>query len=401
MSNMAVDVFARTLALASLGNGGGGSAVDTYTKAEINKMIGDLETIQVELVDELPTFEDAKNNVIYLVPVKDKPYHEEWMIFKSDEPESGGFWEQIGTTEIDMSQYSTTEELQEMMVQELAKYITSADFTEALKNYATKDYAESLIIGNKHIVTFTNTNKNHYAMTNSQNVDFFNFVKDVLNPAVDKYGSENIIVILSSMISSDIKETLGLYLWDERSQVYSQPYENLSISEVSNAHHWAVPNWYSFSLDISSGKKALSHPIQPPYIEFFDLDYDYKKPYMPKFDGSPATKKYVDDSITAIEIPSIEGLATEEYADAAGQKAFDDMAAVTGDINSLTTETHETFAAAINEINDKVNNIEVPSADLSKYATKQDVQDAVYEIDEDRDMKNISLLIMEYIIFLH
>lgn len=139
MSNMAVDVFARTLALASLGNGGGGSAVDTYTKAEINKMIGDLETIQVELVDQLPTFEDAQNNVIYLVPVEGKSYHEEWMIFKSDEPESGGFWEQIGTTEIDMSQYSTTEELQEMMIQELGKYITSADFTEAIKDYATKN----------------------------------------------------------------------------------------------------------------------------------------------------------------------------------------------------------------------------------------------------------------------
>jgi hypothetical protein len=60
---------------------------------------------------------------------------------------------------------------------------------------------------------------------------------------------------------------------------------------------------------------------------------------------------------------------------------------IAGNIDDLTTETHETFTAAINEINDKVNNIEIPSADLSKYATKQDVQDAIYEIDEDRDMK--------------
>lgn len=145
---MAVDVFARTLALASLGNGGGGSAVDTYTKAEINKMIGDLETIQVELVDELP-YGEAKNNVIYFKPATDGNYdgnyYEEWMYFGFDEPESGGFWEQIGTTEIDMSQYSTTEELQEMMLQELAKYITNADFTEALKDYATKKYVDDTV----------------------------------------------------------------------------------------------------------------------------------------------------------------------------------------------------------------------------------------------------------------
>lgn len=199
MSNMAVDVFARTLALASLGNGGGGSAVDTYTKAEINKMFSEAGTVQVEAVDALPT-EDIKENVIYLVPngSSGNNFYDECMYIN-------GKWETIGTTEIDMSQYSTTEELQEMMLQELAKYITNADFTEALKDYATK--------------------------------------------------------------------------------------------------------------------------------------------------------KYVDDTVGAIEIPSIEGLATEEYADAAGQKAFDDMAAIAGDVNSLTTETHETFAAAINEINAKVDGI--------------------------------------------
>lgn len=196
---MAVDVFARTLALASLGNGGGGSAVDTYTKAEINKMFSEAGTVQVEAVDALPT-EDIKENVIYLVPngSSGNNFYDECMYIN-------GKWETIGTTEIDMSQYSTTEELQEMMLQELAKYITNADFTEALKDYATK--------------------------------------------------------------------------------------------------------------------------------------------------------KYVDDSVAAIEIPSLDGLATEEYADAAGQKAFDDMAAIAGDVNSLTTETHETFAAAINEINAKVDGI--------------------------------------------
>lgn len=139
MSSMAVDVFARTLALASLGNGGGGSAVDTYTKAEINKMFSEAGTVQVEAVDALPT-EDIKENVIYLVPngSSGNNFYDECMYIN-------GKWETIGTTEIDMSQYSTTEELQEMMLQELAKYITNADFTEAIKDYATKKYVDDSV----------------------------------------------------------------------------------------------------------------------------------------------------------------------------------------------------------------------------------------------------------------
>ena len=102
---MAVDVFARTLALASLGNGGGGSAVDTYTKAEIDKMFGDAGTVQVEAVDVLPT-EDIKENVIYLVPngSSGNNFYDECMFIN-------GKWETIGTTEIDLSAYATKEEL--------------------------------------------------------------------------------------------------------------------------------------------------------------------------------------------------------------------------------------------------------------------------------------------------
>ena len=59
---MAVDIFARTVALASLGNNSG----DSYTKAEIDKMFSEAGTVQVEAVDVLPT-ENIKENVIYLV----------------------------------------------------------------------------------------------------------------------------------------------------------------------------------------------------------------------------------------------------------------------------------------------------------------------------------------------
>ena len=31
-------------------------------------------------------------------------------------------------------------------------------------------------------------------------------------------------------------------------------------------------------------------------LKYLDIDYNYKKPYEPKYLGSPATKKYVDDT---------------------------------------------------------------------------------------------------------
>lgn len=167
MSNMAVDVFARTLALASLGNGGGGSAVDTYTKAEINKMFSEAGTVQVEAVDVLPT-EDIKENVIYLVPngSSGNNFYDECMYIN-------GKWETIGTTEIDMSQYSTTEELQEMMLQELAKYITNADFTEALKDYATETYVNNAVAnatGNVNV--FEGTQEEYDALSDEEKAKY-------------------------------------------------------------------------------------------------------------------------------------------------------------------------------------------------------------------------------------
>ena len=97
---MAVDIFARTVALASL-NGSEGS----YTKAEIDKMFGEAGTVQVEAVDVLPT-ENIRENVIYLVPngSSGENYYDECMYIN-------GKWEVIGTTEIDLSNYYTKEEI--------------------------------------------------------------------------------------------------------------------------------------------------------------------------------------------------------------------------------------------------------------------------------------------------
>lgn len=363
MSNMAIDVFARTLALASLGNGGGGSAVDTYTKAEIDKMFGEAGTVQVEAVDVLPT-EDIKENVIYLVPngSTGENYYNECMYINEK-------WEIIGTTEIDLSSYATKEELEEAISTELKEYVTKTDLSEALKNYATR---EDLPI---------------YTLEDLVEGEQFKFYQ---TPNNNKTGD-----IYAAITVKMIGLKKGIFIPYYNGKLYYNVMFRYDTCNHNGYNPSAAGGFYIILRDIA-GNEAVQTDLAVGWNENYSGASIYyldnssgfiSNRYLGVQFSTFARKTDLNSYALKTDIPSIEGLATEEYADAAGQKAFDDMAAVTGDINSLTTETHETFVAAINEINDKVNNIEIPSADLSKYATKQDVQDAVYEIDEDRDMK--------------
>ena len=128
MSNMAVDIFARTVALASLGNSSGGS----YTKAEIDKMFGEAGTVQVEAVDVLPT-ENIRENVIYLVPngSSGENYYDECMYIN-------GKWEVIGTTEIDLSNYYTKDEVDNKSIVNIA--LPKSTFEGGSGNIRQEDY---------------------------------------------------------------------------------------------------------------------------------------------------------------------------------------------------------------------------------------------------------------------
>ena len=127
MSSMAVDIFARTVALASL-NGSEGS----YTKAEIDKMFGEAGTVQVEAVDVLPT-ENIRENVIYLVPngSSGENYYDECMYIN-------GKWEVIGTTEIDLSNYYTKDEVDNKSIVNIA--LPNSIFEGNSGNIAREDY---------------------------------------------------------------------------------------------------------------------------------------------------------------------------------------------------------------------------------------------------------------------
>lgn len=127
MSSMAVDIFARTVALASL-NGSEGS----YTKAEIDKMFGEAGTVQVEAVDVLP-IENIRENVIYLVPngSSGENYYDECMYIN-------GKWEIIGNTKIDLSNYYTKDEVDNKSIVNIA--LPKSTFEGSSGNIRQEDY---------------------------------------------------------------------------------------------------------------------------------------------------------------------------------------------------------------------------------------------------------------------
>lgn len=91
---------------------------DTYTKTEISSLIANVSTMSFDVVDSLPT-ENISTNSIYLVPI--------------DEATSGnayteyvyisGQWEIIGQTDVNLSGYATTEQLNTA----LAGYVKTTD----------------------------------------------------------------------------------------------------------------------------------------------------------------------------------------------------------------------------------------------------------------------------------
>lgn len=77
---------------------------ETYTQAEVDNLIGQLETVTLEVVQQLPT-QDISTHTIYLLKVSDTPLSYDEYIYIAGDPT--GHWEIIGSTNIDLTSYWT------------------------------------------------------------------------------------------------------------------------------------------------------------------------------------------------------------------------------------------------------------------------------------------------------
>lgn len=105
---------------------------ETYTKTEVNNLIGQISSISFEVVDSLPPTGEA--NKIYLVPKTpgSQDSYNEYIWFNNG-------WERIGSTDIDLSQYATIDQMTSAISTATADMATNASVTAKLAGYVTNE----------------------------------------------------------------------------------------------------------------------------------------------------------------------------------------------------------------------------------------------------------------------
>lgn len=127
---------------------------DTYTKEEIDDMISQLRTFEMEVVRVLPT-EDIKTNCIYFVPrgVLGKDSYYEYVYVNNK-------WEFVGSTEVDLTNYWTIDETKQYI--EDKKYVLPQ---------ATEDTLGGIKLNSKGSLSFDEDGGLEIATTSDEDIE--------------------------------------------------------------------------------------------------------------------------------------------------------------------------------------------------------------------------------------
>jgi len=144
---------------------------ETFTKAEVNQLIAAIKQFQYQSVSELPTASADTMGIIYLVPStnpQQKNVKDEFItISLTDQGTTTYSWEQIGSTEVDLSGYYTSAQTDAAINAALASYSTTTQMTAAiataLVSYYTKTEVDALIAN--FITKSVNDLVNYYLKT--------------------------------------------------------------------------------------------------------------------------------------------------------------------------------------------------------------------------------------------
>lgn len=244
---------------------------ETYTKTEVNTLIGNIQQFHYEVVQTLP--QTGETNILYLVPKSTSEtnnYYDEYVY-------SNG-WEKIGDTQVDLSNYVTIT----MLNQALADYTTTANLT-------------TLLNAKQNQITSTNkldaslvddTNSNNKFVTNAEKTTW-NGKQDTLT------AGTNITIDANNVISasggncvylgnaSDYTQQNPLDLDELPLGIYLLGIENFSID---NNYRFYIKYTYNDTPIVASVFRDMSGYV--PMVKFITFNYNRKNETAPFYLGT-------------------------------------------------------------------------------------------------------------------
>ena len=115
-----------------------------YNKQEVRDLIGAINTLTIEVVNELPT-QDISATTIYFLKQSGANTYDEYIYVDNA-------WVKIGDTDIDLSGYLTTANFQIA----IADYYTKSAIDAMIANYYTKTQVDAMVDAKQDTLTFDN-----------------------------------------------------------------------------------------------------------------------------------------------------------------------------------------------------------------------------------------------------
>ena len=190
---------------------------ETYTQAEVNALIAAVHQFTYQSVTTLPTASADTMNKIYLVPSTNpqtKNVKDEFItIATTDQGTTTYSWEQIGTTTVDLSGYSTTEQMNAAI---------STAIATALANYYTKSQtmtsAEIEAAISAALLTYSTTTEMNTAITAAINTALASYsTTSEMNTAIataiaNYYTKAQVDALIANFITKSVNDLVNYYL---------------------------------------------------------------------------------------------------------------------------------------------------------------------------------------------
>jgi hypothetical protein len=265
---------------------------ETYSQEEVNALIGNLTRLTLQVVQELP--EVGTEHIIYLVPNNESGnnVYEEWLFVQSK-------WEMIGTTEVDLSNYYTKEEIDNLLSQNSESEIV---IYTGLSLYFPNQSAYTYKIGTISADIRTEITN----IVNSYYIGGGNFTK----PIVFDFNGVRLRPIYRGQGTASGGKTTVSFKLELTASSTSDPHKyDLATVEIAfcfEGSQGSFTPYYSSSL--------YYWGVTAYYINYLSKSNTYA--YTPSSDYNPATKKYVDDKVLdAIPQKSTMPTASATYLD--------------------------------------------------------------------------------------